>query len=310
MTTWYVEEVSPYEQHRHGVRGVLYEGQTAWQRVQVLQSWRYGKLLVLDDDIQSAQADERFYHEVLVHPALISLPRRARSVLIMGGGEGATLREVLRHRSIERVVMVDLDGELVEICKKFMPEWADGAFDDPRVELHAADARAWIDDTRETFDCVIHDLPQPLEDSPLRRLFSRQCFDRIATIMASDGVMCMQACSAKMTTNRMHLAAVHTAKTSFQYAHPMHAFIPSFSNDWGYCVASREVDALALPPQELDRRIAERVDGELDFYSGSMHRALLTLPPWYVRAIGQSDVVIDDDVSLPDQLFNAAPANA
>lgn len=304
MTDWYTEEVSRYEQHRHAYEQVLYEGRTRWQEVRVVQSHRYGKILMLDGDIQSAQADERLYHEALVHPALLSLPRPARSVLIMGGGEGATLREILRHRSIERVVMIDLDGELVDICKQHMPEWADGAFEDPRLELHADDARAWIDQTTDRFDCVIHDLPQPLEDSPLRRLFSRQCFTRVREVMHADGVLCMQACSAKMTTNRMHLAIVATARQTFRHAHSLHAFIPSFSNDWGYCVASATVDPLAIAADEIDRRIAERVEGSLELYSGAMHHALLTLPPWFARAQAAMDIVIDDDAPLPARLFN------
>lgn len=304
MTDWYTEEVSRHEQHRHAFEHVLYEGRTRWQDVRVVQSYRYGKILLLDDDIQSAQADERFYHEVLVHPALISLPRPARSVLIMGGGEGATLREILRHRSIERVVMIDLDGELVDICKKYMPEWAEGAFEDPRLELHADDARAYIDQTSETFDCVIHDLPQPLEDSPLRRLFSRQCFTRVREVLAPDGVLSMQACSAKMTTNRMHMAVVNTARQAFRFAHSMHAFIPSFSNDWGYCVASASVDPQDIPADDIDHRIADRVEGGLELYSGPMHHAMLTLPPWFQREQAAMDVVIDDDVALPARLFN------
>ncbi|NDD28939.1 MAG: methyltransferase domain-containing protein [Proteobacteria bacterium] len=302
MSDWYTEHVSQHEQHRHAYGEVLYEGQTRWQSVKVVQSHRYGKILMLDDDIQSAQGDERLYHEVLVHPALISLPRPARSVLIMGGGEGATLREILRHRTIERVVMIDLDGELVDICKEHMPEWAAGAFEDPRLELHADDARAYIDRCTEKFDCVIHDLPQPLEDSPLRRLFSRQCFERVRDVMHPDGVMCMQACSAKMTTNRMHHAAVHTARQAF--AHTMHAFIPSFSNDWGYCVASSSVDPFAISADEIDARIAARVEGSLEMYSGAMHHAMLALPPWFEREQAAMDVVIDDDAQLPARLFN------
>lgn len=309
MNVWYIEQVSRHEQHRHGVQRAIYEGRTRWQKVQVLQSFCYGKLLVLDDDIQSAEADERIYHEALVHPALIARPHPARSVLIMGGGEGAALREVLRHRSVERVVMVDLDDELVAICKKYLPEWAGGAFDDPRLELHAGDARSWIDVTRERFDCVIHDLPQPLGESPLRRLFTRQCFSRIGDIMETDGVLGMQACSAKMTTNGVHLAIVNTARAVFRFAHAAHVFVSSFSNDWGFCVASRQVDPAALSPHEIDLRIRDRIDGDLEVYSGAMHRALFAIPPWYARALEATTIVMDDDVPFPDSLFvSAAPS--
>ena len=94
----------------------------------------FGKMLVLDGDTQSSQADEKIYHESLVHPALAACPTR-REVLILGGGEGATLREVLRHPGVARCTMVDIDGEVVELCKKYLPEWSAGAFEDPRANV-------------------------------------------------------------------------------------------------------------------------------------------------------------------------------
>jgi spermidine synthase len=109
-----------------------------------------------------------------------------------------------------------------------------------------------------------------------------------------------------MTTNRMHLAVVNTVRQAMRFAYNLHAFIPSFSNDWGFCVASAEVDARALTAEEVDRRVAQRVEGGLQFYSGATHQAMLALPPWYARAQADSDTVIDDDIALPPTLFNTA----
>ena len=91
-------------------------------------------MLVIDGDTQSSQADERIYHEALVHPALASLDDRSE-ILILGGGEGATLREVLRREDVRRATMVDIDGEVVELAKRYLPEWSAGAFEDPRARV-------------------------------------------------------------------------------------------------------------------------------------------------------------------------------
>jgi len=113
---------------------LYFEGRTKYQKVICFSNEYLGKTLFLDEKIQSAQIDEYVYHEALVHPSLLVHPS-PKEVLVIGGGEGATIREVLRHPSIQNVTMVDIDEELVEICQKYLPEWSDGAFDDMRTDL-------------------------------------------------------------------------------------------------------------------------------------------------------------------------------
>ena len=115
-------------------------GHTLYQDVELVETEPFGVCLVLDGKIQSAESDEFIYHESLVHPALISHPR-PESVCIAGGGEGSTAREVLRHSSVKRLVMVDLDEELVGICRKHLTGFHQGAFDDPRLKVHFDDIR-------------------------------------------------------------------------------------------------------------------------------------------------------------------------
>src|ERR1700722_11913843 len=114
---WYVERFGKTELHHHAIDELYYAGRTPFQSVAVLRTEVFGKMLVLDGDTQSSQADEKIYHESLVHPALAASATRGE-VLILGGGEGATLREVLRHPTVTRCTMVDIDGEVVELCKK------------------------------------------------------------------------------------------------------------------------------------------------------------------------------------------------
>ena len=298
METWYVEPQSRYEKHSHAMGETLFEGRTAWQDVRIARSPVYGKILFLDGDLQSAEYDERNYHEMLVHPALIALPRPPRSVLIMGGGEGATLREILRYKSIERVVMVDLDGELVKLCVEQLPEWHQGCFDDPRLELRHEDARAYVQTCGEKFDAVIHDLPQPLDESPLRMLFSRECFAAIRDVMHPDGVLELQATSAKTTVSRMHMAIRRSAAAAFSHVRSIRAFIPFFSTQWGFLVASQTVVPGALSAEEVDQRIAERIGAPLEFYNGAMHVGYYANPPSFERLYESSTALLTDDDPL------------
>src|SRR5438270_532359 len=118
----------------HAITRTMAELQTKFQHAEIMETPAYGKLLVLDGRIQSSQAEDFIYHEALVHPGMLACDRAPESGLVIGGGEGATLREILRYPSVRRGVMVDIDGEVVELCKKHLPEMHQGVFDDPRTQ--------------------------------------------------------------------------------------------------------------------------------------------------------------------------------
>ncbi|MBV8281789.1 MAG: hypothetical protein JO347_06965, partial [Candidatus Eremiobacteraeota bacterium] len=151
---WYVEEFAPSEQHHHAIEEVFFSGRSEFQQIAVVRTPVFGKMLILDGDTQSSQADERIYHETLVHPAMAAAADRS-DVLVLGGGEGATLREVLRAPDVRRCTMVDIDAAVVELAKRFLPEWSSGAFDDPRARVIVGDALAFMRDDRDRYGVVI-----------------------------------------------------------------------------------------------------------------------------------------------------------
>ena len=137
---WLIETVYPDLAVMLRVRQVLFSGKTEYQEVEVLESDLYGRSLVLDGKTQSTERDEHIYHQGLVHPAMIMHPNPV-SIFVGGGGEGGTLREALSHKSVERAVMVDLDRQVVAMCRDYLPQHHQGSFDDPRVTLLHQDAR-------------------------------------------------------------------------------------------------------------------------------------------------------------------------
>ena len=151
---------------------IYYQGKTDYQLVQIFHSSVFGKILFLDRKIQSAQIDEFIFHEALVHPILFSHPR-PQNILVIGGGEGATIKEVLRHKMVKKVVMVDIDKKLVELCEEYIPEWSAGSFSDKRVQLKFDDARKFIIRTKQKFDVVISDLTEPVQKRSSVYLFTK-----------------------------------------------------------------------------------------------------------------------------------------
>src|SRR3990172_12876857 len=140
-TSWVKRTHGRNEIHSYAVKCHVLSKQTQYQHIELLETFDYGLMLLLDGYIQSTQVDEFIYHEAIVHPALCAHPN-PNNILVIGGGEGATLREVLRHSTVERAVMVDIDRELVDTSREYLSAWHQGAFDDPRVTLIYDDGRA------------------------------------------------------------------------------------------------------------------------------------------------------------------------
>ena len=175
---WFQDKVSRNLIQLHRIEEVLYRGKTRFQFAEIIRSGSFGKLLVLDGKIQSSEADEFIYHEALVQPAMLTHPH-PRTVFIAGGGEGAVLREVLAHKTVKRAVMVDIDEEVVALCQKYLPNYSQGAFQDKRTELVHTDAREYLAKSRELFDIIIIDLPDPIEEGPAYRLYTREFYQLV-----------------------------------------------------------------------------------------------------------------------------------
>jgi len=277
---WYVEQFSLAELHHHAVEETYFSGRTPFQQVAVIRTTAFGKMLVLDGDTQSSQADERIYHESLVHPALAAARRRGE-VLILGGGEGATLREALRCSEVKRCTMVDIDGDVVELSKTYLPEWADGAFEDPRARVIIGDALHFLANDADRYDVIVSDLTEPLEDSPSNPLFCDAVFRDIKRRLADDGVYVLQASTAGFHNMRLHAKMARTLRGYYRHVRSFYTHVPAFDNDWAFLACSDAVDVAALPEERIDA-YTSGLRGENYFYDAQTHRRLFSLP-LYVR---------------------------
>ena len=259
------------------VRQVLYSGQTAYQKVEVLDSSIFGRSLVLDGKTQSTERDEHIFHEALVHPAML-LHSDPRAVFIAGGGEGATLREVLAHKTVERVVMLDLDQEVVDICRRFLPQHHQDSFDDPRVELDHKDAREYLSNSSQTFDVIIMDLVDPLEAGTAYLLYTEEFYDIARSRLNPGGILVTQSGpSGLLSYQECFTTIFKTIGSIFNYTVPAQAHVPAFHTLWGFTLAS-DSPILSLTDGEVDRLVRDRVAKSLMFYDGETHRGMFALP--------------------------------
>ncbi|MBV8344699.1 MAG: spermidine synthase [Candidatus Eremiobacteraeota bacterium] len=280
---WYVEEFAPTEQHHHALDELLFSGRSKFQQIAVVRSPVFGKMLVIDGDTQSSQADERIYHETLVHPALAGVSDRS-DVLILGGGEGATLREILRCPDVTRCTMVDIDAMVIELSKKYLGEWSAGAFDDERARVVVGDALDFMRTDAGRYGAIVSDLTEPLEDSPSNPLFNEDVFALIKARLLEGGVYVLQASTAAVHNAALHCKMARTLRRHYAHVVSFITHVPAFDTQWAFLACSDRADLSKLEPRQIDAYCA-RLRGENFFYDSITHRRLFALPLYLRRML-------------------------
>jgi len=290
---WLRDKINENFLQLHHVDKVFYTGRTKYQSVQVVRTSNLGTCLVLDGKIQSSEGDEYIYHEALVQPAMIAYPG-PETVFIAGGGEGATLREALSHKTVKRAVMVEIDEEVTALSQKYLPSLSGGAFEDKRTELRHEDARQYLENSKDKYDVIIIDLPDPIEEGPACRLFTHEFYKIILERLSQNGLIAVQAGSASPTELLNFTAVSHTLRSVFPVVVPYTAYVPCFGGPWGFCLASRNSDPAGLTPEEVDSKIAVRGLKGLRFYDGLTHRNMFSIPKYIREAMaGQKRIITD-----------------
>jgi spermidine synthase len=273
---------------------------TSFQRAEIVETETFGRALVLDGALQSCSRDEFVYHESLVHPAMLSHPE-PKKVAILGGGEGATLREVLRHQTVESVTMVDIDPEVVKFCRDHLPTLHHGSFDDSRSLMVFADARAWIaDQPKESLDVVIVDISEPIEGGPACLLFTREFYQEVHRVLGKDGVMLAQAGAANLG-EEFFFRVFKSIDGLFECGLPLISYVDSYSDMWGFVLAARG-DSGLVPSEEVDARLSERGVSGLRYYDGETQRHMVSLPR-YLRVALQEPARPFTDQDPPSLKF-------
>jgi spermidine synthase len=250
----------------------------------IVETGAYGKGLVLDGKWQSCTGDEFLYHEPLVHPAMIchSSPR---NVLVLGGGEGATVREILRWKTVEQVMMVDIDGEVVEACREHMQEMHQGAFEDSRTNLVIGDALEVLDTTEQKWDIVISDLSDPIEEGPSFQLFTKEYFEKAQRVLAPGGYFVLQAGPVAPVELTLHARLVNTLKAVFPNVHSYASHTPTYGSPWGFAIGTAEAIATQPDPDATNQLLEEKTTGGLRLIDGITLLGIMQTPAYIRKAI-------------------------
>ena len=274
---WFIESVYTDLSVMLKVREVFYSGSTAYQKVEVIDSELFGRSLVLDGKTQSTERDEHIYHETLVHPAMLCHPD-PKQVFIGGGGEGGTLREVLCHNSVEMATMVDLDSEVVALCRQYLPNHHLGSFDDPRTNLIHEDARAYLQNTPDLYDVIILDLVDPLEGGTAALLYTQEFYTLAKARLNSGGVLVTQSGPAGLLSFKECFTTIfNTLGTLFDHIKAVQVHVPAFQTLWGFTIVS-DTAFPEVSEDDAESELARRLSKKLKYLDGvsysNMHSLL------------------------------------
>lgn len=278
------------------VREVLAEGKSPFQSYLVLDTVPFGRILVLDDVIQSADLDEFIYHETFVIPPMCAV-ERPQHVAVLGGGEGAMVREALRHPSVSAVSMVDIDEQVVAACREYLPGQHAGSFSDPRLTLVFDDARSWLERYEgPPFDVILVDLTEPLAGGPSDKLFTKDFYELCERSLTPGGVMALQAGSTRLELAWAFSRVIRTLESVFSNVIPYMTWITSFAEPWGFAVAGGD-EVGDLSPERLDARLDAR-GLKPKYLDGECFAGLTRLPKYLRKAYAENREVATDEKPL------------
>ena len=277
---WITEAWTPDTRFSVRVRGPVFSMRSPYQHIEIVDTFPFGRMLWLDETVQTSEADEWAYHEMLVHVPLFTHPN-PRRVLIIGGGDGGALRTVLQH-PVEQVVMVELDREVVRAAREYLPTIHQGAFDDPRARLVYEDAYTYLERSAEPFDAVILDIPDPV--GPAMRLFTPEFYRLVQRNLASQAVIAAQSGSPwlqpEVLTRTQRAMRAHFAQVHAYLGH-----VPTYpAGLWSFSLAAQGLDPLALDWDAVEARFAA-LGLSTHYYTPAVHRVAFTLPPFVERLL-------------------------
>jgi len=262
---------------RYRVKRTLFSGKSPYQQIDVLETEGFGRMLLNDGLVMISERDEFVYHEMIAHVPLFVHPDPQR-VLVIGGGDGGTVREVLKHPSVKECKLVEIDAMVIDACREFIPSTA-AALDDPRATVIVDDGVKFVAETDERFDLVIVDSTDPI--GPAQPLFGDGFYSNVGKVLTNSGIVVSQG-ESPFYEAETQAALLGVLKKFFE---PVRLY--NYSNLtypgglWSFTFASKGL----CPVADFDERRVERSGIEFGYYNAGIHKAAFTLPEFIRRMV-------------------------
>lgn len=279
---WVMEQLTP--EAAFGFRASnVQRRQTPFQTLEMMDTASFGRVMRLDNCFMTSERDEFFYHECMSHPAAIAHPH-PRSALILGGGDGGLAEELLKHATMERVVLAELDEEVIKTSQAELEQVHRNVWSDARLQLQIGDGMAFIDQTEERFDLLVMDLTDP--DTPAGSLYEAAALQRMQRVLAPGGALVLHLGSPIFHPEQVRSLS-QTLRGLFQHVRCYGVYVPLYGAYWGMAVCSDTLDVKAVEAQTVHERLQTRGVQDLQYYNPEVHGALFALPNYYAKLVDQ-----------------------
>ncbi|MDQ0091580.1 spermidine synthase [Paenibacillus anaericanus] len=267
MELWFTEKQTPVFGITAKIRETLVTEKTDFQDLAIIDTEEFGRMLVLDGMVMTTVKDEFVYHEMVAHPVLFTHPN-PKHVLVVGGGDGGVIREIIKHPGVEKAVLVDIDGKVIEYSKKYLPEIA-CELDNPRVEVQVNDGYMHIIENKDKYDVIMVDSTEPV--GPAAPLFERGFYQGIYEALKDDGIFVAQTDNPWFKADLIQQVN-RDVKEIFPIVRVYGANIPTYpSGLWTFTMGSKKYD-----PLEVDEKQIPEIDTK--YYTPRLHKAAFVLP--------------------------------
>ncbi|HEX2953243.1 MAG TPA: polyamine aminopropyltransferase [Bacillota bacterium] len=267
MELWYTEKQTPEMGITCKITRTMRTEKTPFQDLAVIDTVQFGPMLVLDGMVMTTEKDEFVYHEMISHVALSTHPN-PKKVLVVGGGDGGAIREILKHKSVELAVLAEIDERVIDASREFLPHIAAG-LSDPRVRIEVTDGIAYVKDHPGEFDVILIDSTEPV--GPAVGLFAREFYQSVYKALTPDGIMVAQS-ESPFFNQELIQGIQKNLRTVFPIVKLYLANIPTYpSGLWSFSIASKQYDPLNVDPQQIPELGTK-------YYNKELHRSCFALP--------------------------------
>ncbi|SFI68858.1 spermidine synthase [Thermoflavimicrobium dichotomicum] len=267
MELWYTEKQTPSHGITSKIKRTLHHEQTEFQKLDIIETEQFGKMMVLDGMVMTTDEDEFVYHEMITHIAMNTHPN-PKHVLVVGGGDGGAIREILRYSSVEKAVLAEIDGKVIEAAQNYFPQIA-GGLSDPRVEIQVTDGIRHIAENKNKYDVILVDSTEPV--GPAVGLFQKSFYEGIKEALKEDGIMVAQTESPWFNRDLIR-RVFRDISATFPITRLYTASIPTYpSGLWSFTIGSKKYD-----PLEVDESQLQSFDTR--YYHPGLHKSVFQLP--------------------------------
>ncbi|KMQ50302.1 Spermidine synthase [Chitinispirillum alkaliphilum] len=296
------EALNPNFGYYYTVNKTLQKAKTQFQEIELIETEEMGNVLLLDNITQVADKNDYMYHEPMVHPAMCSHPK-PENILVIGGGDGGILKEVLKYPTVKRVEHAELDEGVIQFSRKYLDKVHGGSFEDPRVNVNIVDGRKYTMEHKGEFDVVIMDMTDPF--GPSKMLYTKEFYEAVNSAFRDRAGIFVMHSESPVSRPLAFSCINQTLNSVFGKVNHVYTYIQMYAVLWSVAISSQDIDSSGITPAVVEEKLKEYGIEGLKMYNGATHLSMHTPFPYISEILSsQGRIITDNEPDFPDDFIS------